>query len=163
MIRRSTGLPMRPAGRAIVLKDGCLLVMKRTKPGGFQYMVTPGGRVEPGEKPEETVIREVAEETTVVISNPHLVFVEEPNDGVWGTQYIYLCDYVSGDARLNPESEEYYYQQKGHGTFDPLWIPINEFPDIEYPFLSVRLGKEIKKALTTGFPASPKHWTIDGV
>ena len=61
-------------------------------------MVTPGGRVEEGETPEDTVLREVTEETTVRIANPKLVYVEEPNDGRWGTQYIYLCEYVSGES-----------------------------------------------------------------
>ena len=150
---------IRPAARAIVLKDGKMLIMKRTKPGR-KYMVTPGGRIEDGEKPEETVLREVLEETTVEVSNPRLVFVEEPNDGVWGTQYIYICDYVSGEPKLNPDSEEYQYQKMGYGTYEPLWLVYSELDNSEYPLKSARLGDEIRQALKDGFPDTPKHWAL---
>ncbi len=109
-----------PAARAIVLRDDHLLVMKRTKPDDSKYMVTPGGHIELGEAPEETVLREVAEETTLVIANPRLVYIEHPNDTRWGIQYIYLCDYASGEAVLNPDSEEHDEQMLGE-------VPLNRY------------------------------------
>lgn len=154
-------LPVRPAARAIVLKDNKMLVIKRTKPNGKKYMVTPGGRLESNETPEQTVLREVEEETTIVVANPRLVFKEEPADGIFGTQHIFLCDYVSGEPILNPESEEYFYQLQGDGTFEPLWLPYDQLDDPEYPFRSPQLGVEIRKALKDGFPDQPLVWTPD--
>lgn len=155
--------PLRPAARAIVIHNNKVLIMKRTKPNGIKYMVTPGGRLEPGESAEDAVLREVTEETTVTIADPQLVFIEDPNDGRWGMQYIYLCRYVSGEPILNPESEEYEFQQQGLGTFEPLWLSYDQLDDMEFPFRSTRLGEEIRTALKSGFPHIPKEWKLDAV
>lgn len=152
-----------PAGRAIVIKDGCVLVMKRSKPDGRKYMVTPGGRLEAGETPEQAVIREVEEETTIKIADPRLVFVEEPDDPVWGTQYVFLCEYVSGEPVLNPLSEEYEFQSLGGGTYEPLWLPFNKLDDKEYPFRSAWLGEALRSAIKNGFPDEPIHWPLKRV
>ena len=148
---------MTPAARAIVLRQEDILVIKRIKKGR-KYMVTPGGRIEPEEKPEEALLRELAEETTVEVANPRLVFIEEPNDKRWGTQYIYLCDYVAGEPQLHPDSEELVIQAQGGGSYDPVWFPLKNLPDKEYPFLSQRLGEEIIQAAAKGFPGQPKKW-----
>jgi len=151
-----------PSARAIVVHDDKILVMKRVKKGR-KYMVTPGGRVEPGEKLEEALIRELAEETTIEVADPRLVFVENPNDNAWGIQYIYLCRYVSGEPQLHPDSEEVRIQNEGGGVYEPVWWPIDSFPDSEYPFLSQKLGEEIAVALKESFPEEPKKWTLQSL
>lgn len=153
----------RAAARAIVIKDNHMLIMKREKPDGRKYMVTPGGRLETGETAEQAVIREVEEETTIKIASLKLVFIEEPNNDVWGTQYIFLCQYVSGEPYLSPDSEEYIHQQAGGGLYRPLWLSFDELDDRLYPFRSPRLGVEIRNAIKNGFPETPKHWTLDRV
>ena len=151
---------LRPAARAIVIRDRQMLVMRRVK-RDRKYMTTPGGRVEDGETNEEAVLREVAEETTLVIANPRLVFIEDPNDDTWGLQYIYLCDYVSGEPALPDTSEEYAFQQQGGGTYEPMWLSFDEaLHNDEYPFKSPRMGDEIYEALQYGFPDEPKQWTL---
>lgn len=129
-------------------------------------MVIPGGHIEAGETPDETVVREVAEETTVKIVNPRLIFVEEHTDAPddrWGTQYIYLCGYGSGEPTLNPESEEYALQQKGQELYEPQWFSLEQLPDAEYPFLSRRLGTEILKGHAKSFPKQTKTWRRSGL
>lgn len=148
------------AARAIIINNNQLLVIRRQRPNGKQYMVTPGGRLEPGEDPEQALIRELAEETMVTVQRPQLVFIEDPNDGVWGKQYFYLCEYVSGTPRLHPESEELAAQNRGDGTYEPMWFPVEKIPDPTYPLLSERLGQEIVEAVATGFPAEVKRWTL---
>ncbi len=151
-----------PSARAIVIREGKMLVMRRSrKAPARNYMVTPGGRVEENETNEETVLREVAEETTVIVANPRLMFIEDPNDAQWGLQYIYLCDYLSGEPGLPEDSPEYEIQQKGDGTYEPMWLPVKEalfYPG--YPFKSPRLRDEIENALMNGFPTTPKRWTL---
>lgn len=149
-----------PAARAIVIKDKKLLVIRRSKPNGRKYTVIPGGRLESGETPEDAVLREVEEETTLIINNPRLVFIEGPKGSFWGTQHIFLCDYVSGEVVLNPVSEEYAFQELGGGTYEPMWVEFNDIDTPEYPFRSERLFKEIKKVLSEGFPDEPISWNL---
>src|SRR4028118_2200998 len=52
---------------AIIIKNGSLLLMHRKKPDK-DYYVLPGGSVESGETPEEACIREVKEETGLVVT-----------------------------------------------------------------------------------------------
>jgi len=48
----------------IVVKDGQVLLMHRFK-NGEEHWVFPGGGQEEGETPEETVVREIEEETSM--------------------------------------------------------------------------------------------------
>lgn len=151
---------LRRAARAIVLHDNKILVMRRNKMGKL-YMVTPGGRLEPGEDPEQALTRELAEETMIEIANPRLVFIEEPNNQQWGTQYIYLCDYIAGEPQLHPDSDEQRSNLEGKNLYEPMWLPLDLFPHPDFPFRSQRVAEEINKALKTGFPKEPKRWTLD--
>jgi ADP-ribose pyrophosphatase YjhB (NUDIX family) len=61
----SSGPPIEAAGAAVFDEDGRILLIKENydrERWGF-----PGGAVEPGEAPEETVVREVREETGVEV------------------------------------------------------------------------------------------------
>ena len=49
---------------AIILDRNRILLMHRIKEGK-EYYVLPGGTIEKGESPEETVIREIKEETNL--------------------------------------------------------------------------------------------------
>lgn len=143
------------AARAIIICDGKLLVMKRKKLGE-DYTTLVGGRVEPGEKPEVTVIREVKEETGVYVAKPQLVFIEDA-PAPFGKQFIYLCEYISGEPALSPSSEEYVDHQSGD-LYIPEWISVNDLIRNLTPFRSERLRTEILDALTGEFPEAPKSW-----
>lgn len=146
------------AARAIVIKDDKLLVMKRSKPTVGEYIVLLGGRLEPGETPEDAVLREVKEESSIVINNPRLVFIEKPH-GEWGEMHVFLCDYVSGEPYLPFDSEEYAHQQQGQGTYEPVWMQMNQLKKSTVPFRTARLKQELINALDNGFPDPPKQWT----
>lgn len=53
--------------------EGRLLLVRRTNPPGAGLWSIPGGKVEPGEDDAAAVIREVAEETGLVIEPGHVV------------------------------------------------------------------------------------------
>jgi 8-oxo-dGTP diphosphatase len=148
----------RDAARAIVIKNDKLLVMKRYKPGKGNYVVLLGGRIEEGETPEQAVVREVREESTVEVASPRLVFIEEPHKE-WGRMYVFVCDYVSGEPILDTASEEYAAQQAGYGTYEPVWVPIADLSQSNIPFRTERLKNELLDAIKLGFPATPKRWT----
>lgn len=142
---------MRQAARAIVIKDSQLLVMHRNK-FGKEYDTLPGGGVDMDEHPEQTVVRELFEETSIIVSTARLVFVEEAGDP-FGTQYIYLCDYQSGEPRLHEESEEMKINQLGQNLYEPKWVALSDLPGM--PFVSEKLRDAILGAVANGFPEQP--------
>ena len=54
----------RPSARAVILKDGKVLLNYVAKYGCYEF---PGGGIEPGETPESAVQREVKEETGRIV------------------------------------------------------------------------------------------------
>jgi ADP-ribose pyrophosphatase YjhB (NUDIX family) len=139
---------MRKAVRAIIIKDNALLVMSRNK-FGEKYETLPGGNIESNESAESALWRELGEETSVQISNPRLVIVE--NAGLpWGTQYVYLCDYVAGEPTLSQSSEEYLISQLGKNLYEPRWLPLSDLPTAT--FRSENLKREIVRLLESGWP-----------
>lgn len=146
---------MRRAVRAIIIHEDQLLVMHRNK-FGKEYDTLPGGNIEMGETPEAALQREVHDETAIIFKAPRLVFVEEAGDP-YGTQYIYLCDYISGTPTLHPGSEEALINKMGQNLYEPRWISLGELS--EKPFLSERLKRAILRAVQEGFPAAPTRVT----
>lgn len=60
----------RSASSAILRRNGrFLLILRRNAPSAGMYAF-PGGRAEEGETPEQTALREFAEETGIVARNP---------------------------------------------------------------------------------------------
>jgi 8-oxo-dGTP pyrophosphatase MutT (NUDIX family) len=128
------------------------LVMHRNK-FGEEYYTLVGGGVGLGEVPEQTVLREVAEETTLQIANPRLVFIEEA--GVpYGNQYIFLCDYAGGEISLPAESDEAKVNELGRNLHTPLWLPLDKLPAV--PFLSKGLQASLLQAFAHDFPKNPQ-------
>ena len=54
----------RPSVRGIILRDGKIAMMHSKK---YDYYKFPGGGIEPGETLEETLIREVREESGLIV------------------------------------------------------------------------------------------------
>jgi 8-oxo-dGTP diphosphatase len=142
---------MRKAVRAIVIKDDHLLLMHRNR-FGQEYYILAGGGIDPNETAEQALLREIKEETNLTVKNPELVFVEYAGDP-FGIQYIYLCEYESGEVGLQPTSEEAAINKLGQNLYSSLWLPIAKFPDVA--FVSDALKHAILDALKSGFPKEP--------
>ncbi len=142
---------MRRAARAIVIHNDNLLVMHRNK-FGTEYETLPGGAIEIGEETENAVIRELLEEASIVATNQRLVFVEDAGD-MYGIQYVFLCDYVSGEPQLDPDSPEAPIHAMGKNLYEPKWVSLADLPQL--PFVSERLKQAIIGAVTNGFPVEP--------
>jgi ADP-ribose pyrophosphatase YjhB (NUDIX family) len=142
---------MRRAARAIIIHDGKLLVMHRNK-FGTEYDTLPGGNVELGESLEQAALREVIEETSVQINNLRLVFVEEAGNP-YGTQYIFLANYMSGEPKLHENSEEAHINKLGQNLYEPKWVELADLPKL--PFVSEKLKQTIIQAYDSGFPDKP--------
>ena len=142
---------MRTSARAILLNGDNFLVMDRNK-FGHKYMALIGGKVEANETPIQAVIREVKEETTLDVTNPRLVIVEDAGD-VFGTHYIYLCDFSGGNISLEPTSTEYKINELGQNLYKPMWINKNDLASVN--LLPVELKEKLVEFLENGFPNEP--------
>lgn len=139
---------MRQAVRAIILHDNQLAVMHRNK-FGKQYVTLPGGSVEPGETLEQALLREIAEEMSLEVSNWRQVFLERVGQP-FGDQHVFLCDYVSGEPTLSPKSEEAAINKLGQNIYTPQWLPLDEVP--KWPFVSEQMKIAVLKGISSGFP-----------
>lgn len=137
---------------AIIIKDSSLLVMWRSH-NGQEYYAFPGGGVEKGEGVEEAVIREVGEETTVNVGLKQLLYKISYSD-TGDKQYFYLCDYVSGEPKLAPDSPEEQRNKEGINLFRPMWLPLDSLPKtLLYP-LEVR--DWLIEDIANGLPRDPR-------
>ena len=70
---------LRPAARAVVVRDGHLLVTRNRTPGDTRpdWYLLPGGGQHPGETLAATLVREVREETGVEVRCGDLLWVRE--------------------------------------------------------------------------------------
>lgn len=148
---------MRKAVRAIVVKDDMLLVMHRNK-FGDKYFTLVGGRVKSDESIIEALYREVKEETSLTISNPRLVYIEEA-EAPFGRQYIFLCTYSIGSIALHESSEEAKIHALGSNLYNPMWLPVANLPDA--PFMPGALKSVIIQDLLNGFPEQPKMIKVE--
>ncbi|MEO8105037.1 MAG: NUDIX hydrolase [Candidatus Saccharibacteria bacterium] len=148
---------MRQAVRAIVIKDDHLLIMQRNK-FGHQYYSLVGGGIDMGESAEQALYREVAEETGITITTPRLVIIEDAGS-MYGIQYIYSCEYVSGEPVLSPDSAEAKIHAGGQNLFVPMWLPLAELPATN--LLPIELKQLLLAELATNFSGAPIALTIN--
>ena len=139
---------MKQAVRAIVVRGDELLVMKRNK-FGSEYYTLIGGHVELGETTEQALHRELEEETQIKVSKPRLVYIEAA-EAPYGDQYVYFCDYVSGEPVLSEDSDESKINKMGNNLYMPMWLKLDELSEL--PFRSEKLKKKLLKDIKDGFP-----------
>jgi len=106
---------------AVVVRDDCLLVIRRGHgPGAGEWSV-PGGRVEAGETLHEAVVREMWEETGLeVVVERFLGWVERLGDD----HHFVILDFVVGllDAEATAVA--------GDDAAEAAWVPLHELSEI---------------------------------
>ena len=88
--------------------DGDEVLLGRKKFGlGQGNLVGPGGKIEPGETPEQAIVREVAEETSLVLGRVELVgelTYPFPFKPVWSQKsWVFVCRQWEGEPRESDE------------------------------------------------------------
>jgi 8-oxo-dGTP diphosphatase len=74
------------AVEAIIRRGDEVLLIREGEPGTEPGWVAPGGRMEPGELAIEAMVREVREETGLVVTDPgRLAFVTQADDAARGS------------------------------------------------------------------------------
>lgn len=106
---------------AVIVCDGRILLEKRKgEPGKGKWSI-PGGLVELGERAEQTVIREVREETNLEVDNPGLIDVVDSitfDEGGRIKYHFVIVDYFvklkGGTVKAADDAAEL------------KWVPFNE-------------------------------------
>jgi ADP-ribose pyrophosphatase YjhB (NUDIX family) len=143
---------MRQAARAIIIENDKFLVMHRSKQGS-EYFTLVGGRVNEGENLEQALVREVREETGLVVTEARLVFYEKHPDP-YNEQYIYLCQVAPHtNIAIQEASEEAQLNRTATNVHQPLWVNVSAFEKLA--FRTPQLQNAIAAALRKGFPSQP--------
>ncbi len=104
--------PDRPflAVSAAIIRDGRVLIVRRANPPAHGLYTLPGGVVEVGETLAEALVREVAEETSLVVEPlalaGHREAIDRDGDGRAQRHFVILAfaaRWVSGEPKLNAE------------------------------------------------------------
>lgn len=96
---------------AVLVHEGRVLLVKRGKQPLRGRWVVPGGTVELGESLEQALVREIEEETGLVVRPLEVVTVFDRiqrEEDVVRYHYVivdYLCEYVSGELRAGSDAE----------------------------------------------------------
>ena len=107
--------PDRPflAVSAAIIRDGRVLVARRARGPAYGIWTMPGGVVEAGETLIEALIREIAEETAMVVEPVALAgyrdVVVRDDDKRVSRHFVIMCfaaRWISGEPQLNEELAE---------------------------------------------------------
>lgn len=86
---------------AIIERGEKILIAQRLKDShmGLKWEF-PGGKIEPGESPEECLRREIKEELDLdILVGDRLIVVEHQYEELKVVLHCYLCSYLSGEAK----------------------------------------------------------------
>jgi 8-oxo-dGTP diphosphatase len=116
---------MKPRSCAIIINHVTrrVLFIHRWR-AGYEYYVLPGGKIETGETPAETCVREAREETGLEIT-PGLMVASFANQG--RMEYYFLAETFSGELQLGfPE----HTRQGSENIYRLEWVPARRLPEI---------------------------------
>ena len=108
------------AAKALILNDGKYLALHKSIAKHNLYEL-PGGRMEFGETAEETLIREVNEETNFIVKPIKLLdtwnFITKDYQI---TGIIYLCKIKDGSLKLSDEHDKYEWVEFNEKGIDKM-------------------------------------------
>lgn len=113
--------------RAVILDGNKILMIQRLR-ADSEYYVLPGGKLEDGELPEATVMREIKEETS--LDTKFIKKIDSLTDKDGTIHHIYLCEYISGTPKLTANSPEVAEASDGN-IYTPMWIDIKATPNLQ--------------------------------
>lgn len=151
---------MKNTSLCYIEKDGRWLMLHRTKKSGDENRdkwIGIGGKFEPGESPEECMLREVWEETGLTLTNYRYRAVITFVSDEWGTEYMHLFTSDGFDGSLKDCDEgELEWVEKEKLLSLPIWEGDKIFLRLictNEPFFSLKLcyhGDRLTEAKLNG-------------
>jgi len=115
--RFETFTKTRIGSRGVIVKGDKILLSHETVSG---WWLIPGGGMEEGETPEECLIREINEETGLIVRpQEEFLILHEYYEEYRYTSHYYVCE-VTGQGRMNLTDEE---KRRG---LEPEWILLDD-------------------------------------
>ncbi len=127
-------MPIRSAAKAVIVRDGCILLNRCFAEGYGTYYDMPGGGQNQGESLEQAIIRECLEETGYTVQvGSFLALSEEiflnpllreryPNH-VHRVYHAFLCDIREDVPRIEPTEIDY-------DAVELEWVALSRLPEI---------------------------------
>lgn len=110
---------------ALIVHEGRIFATQRGYGDWKGYWEFPGGKVEPGEAPEDALVREIREELATEISvDRYVTTIEWDYPAFHLSMRCYLCSVVSGNLTLL-EHEAAAWLDSGH-LRSVEWLPADE-------------------------------------
>ena len=139
-------LPTLRSARAIVVQDGAVALIERHR-AGRHYWIFPGGKLEPGETPEEALVREVEEETGLLVRPTRLVAEVTFPDRV---QSFWLATVAGGVFGTGTGPAMTGQEPPDRGTYRAVWLPLADL--LRRPVHPVRIARELATRGDSSWP-----------
>ncbi len=113
--------------RAVIIKDGSVVLIKRVKPEEV-YWVFPGGGVEEDETSEMALKREVLEETGLVVTVGEWIYQDMDE---YGQENLFFdCSEINGilGSGIGPEFRDSAYANSG--KYEPQYVSLSEISEL---------------------------------